>query len=100
MVSRNSQDGVSMRSESAAPLESIADVDESTNEGIFDVSKQDERIREKDLHQLASHFDARTQWVFLSKERNGALVVYSNGRPERIRALARDYLKTKRRTSS
>ena len=49
------------------------------------------------LRELGSHFDARDGWVFFAKNRKGGLTVYSNQRPEQIRALAKSYLKSKRK---
>ena len=57
------------------------------------------RSVEKVLEELAAHFDARTLWVFLSRNRDGTFAVFSNQRPEQIRALAKEYLGAKRRTA-
>ena len=58
--------------------------------------KPTNRALSKCLHELGAVFDARTPWLFVRKDRDGALAVMSNQRPEQIRELAKDYLKPAR----
>lgn len=58
--------------------------------------RPDERAVPRLLDDLGSHFDAHTGWVFVTRDRSGALALMSNQRPEQIREILRTYLETKR----
>jgi hypothetical protein len=50
-----------------------------------------ERILEKKLHELGELLGNHVRWAFLAFDQ-GALVTFSNQRPEQIRTLAKAYL--------
>ena len=56
-----------------------------------------ERALEKKLHELASLIGTRNPWVFFARDERGALVVFSNERPEQIRDLVKKYLEKRRK---
>ena len=60
------------------------------------MSKPTDRALSKCLDELAAMFDGRTPWLFITKDRDGALATMSNQRPEQIRELAKEYLKPAR----
>ena len=53
----------------------------------------DDRALPKLLHQLCALLGHHVPWLFLARDPRGELRVFSNQRPEQIRALASAYLR-------
>ena len=56
---------------------------------------EDDRTIPKLLHELGALLGIHVPWLFLARDGKGQLGIFSNQKPEQIRALAREYLKQK-----